>query len=143
MSLAEELIKKSGLSFLKGIDFEEQTPGRFFQKEKLNLGQGFRQFYVILGPNIESPIHNHAGQNMSETHMLLYGEGKFIIYDDKGRENQQLVLDKGKFHQIFSTTTKSPDHKYIAGPEGSITLALEKYGPGGIRTLDLRLSSPE
>jgi len=123
----KEIIAKPELSFLNGIEFEEKTPGRFFQKEKVDMGNGFKQFIVILGPNIESPIHNHTGQNMAETHLLLYGEGKFIIYNEDGSVNGVLNLKQGEFHETFSDEKVSPNHKYIAGPKGSITLALEKH----------------
>lgn len=124
MNILTEMIRKSGLNFLKSIEFEERSPGRFFQKEKIDLENGMKQFYVILGPNIESPIHNHKGEEMDETHLLLYGSGKFIIYGDNERE---LELEIGKFHPIFSTQTSTPNHKYIAGSEGSICLALERH----------------
>ena len=124
MSILTEIIEESKLDFLKNIEFEEKTPGRYFQKEKINLGNGYKQFYVVLGPNIESPIHNHKGENMVETHLLLYGSGKFIIYEDSLRE---LKLKLGDFHEIFSTESTCPDHKYIAGSKGSVCLALEKH----------------
>lgn len=122
--MLENILDKSGLDYLHKEDFEEKTPGRFFQKEKVDLGNGLKQFIVVLGPNIKSPIHNHQGENLTETHLLLWGSGRFIIYEDG--EESELILEKGKFHEIFTTPLKNPDHKYIAGPEGSITLALEK-----------------
>ncbi|MEE9525437.1 MAG: hypothetical protein V3V78_02405 [Candidatus Woesearchaeota archaeon] len=124
MDMLIEMIAKSRLDFLKDIEFEEITSGRFFQKDKIDLGNGLKQFYVILGPNVESPIHNHKGENMDEKHLLLYGSGKFIIYEANEKE---LELEKGVFHPIFSTQTYSPDHKYIAGKEGSICLVLERH----------------
>jgi len=120
------IIQKSGLNFLKNIEFEEITKGRYFQKEKINLGNSLKQFYVILAPNIESPIHTHKGQNIEETHLLLYGSGKFIIYDLHNNPEHEIVLFKGQFHKIFSAPEFTPLHKYVAGSEGSITLALEK-----------------
>ena len=124
MDMIAEMIRKSGLDFLKNIEFEEMGKGRFFQKEKIYLGKGLRQFYVILGPNVESPIHNHQGENMDEIHLLLYGSGKFVIYGDIERV---IELEIGKFHPIFSTQTSTPNHKYIAGSDGSICLALERH----------------
>ena len=119
----EKIISESGLNFLKNIDFEEKTPGRFFQKEKIDLGNGWRQFYVILLPNVESPTHNHSKERFIETHLLLFGEGKFIIY--KEHTKQEVNLEVGKFHKVFSDLKNNPKHKYIAGKQGSITLALE------------------
>ncbi|HLX55126.1 MAG TPA: hypothetical protein VKR58_14365, partial [Aquella sp.] len=107
-------------------DFEEKTPGRFFQKEKVELGEGFKQFIVIHCPSNESPIHNHQDDNMLETHLLIWGSGKFVIYD-KGKPIKELPLIKGKFHEIFSNIQNNPDHKYVTGAEGSVTLALEKH----------------
>lgn len=127
MSVLEEMIAESGLEFLSRIDFEEPTPGRFFQKRKVNIGNGLVQFYVVLGPNIESPVHNHAGQNMTETHLLLHGSGEFVIYDQQGEPEREVELVRGIFHEKFSTATQTPDHKYIAGPQGSICLASEEY----------------
>lgn len=123
--MIEDIIKKSKLDFLNEIKFVEKTPGRFFQEQKTDIGNGWYQFYVILGPNIESPIHNHNGQNMEETHMLLWGSGKFIIYSPQ--KETELILRKNEFHKIFSTKNITPDHKYVAGQEGSVTLALEKH----------------
>ncbi len=123
--MLEGFVNNLKLDFLQNIEFIEVTPGRFFQKEKIDLGNGYKQFFVVLGPNIESPIHNHKGQKMEETHLLLYGSGKFLIYRGGGIE--EIILEKGKFHKIFSDQANCPDHKYIAGKEGSITLALEKY----------------
>ena len=123
----KEIIAKSRIDFLNSLYFEEKTPGRFFQKEKVDLGEGFKKFIVILGPNMESPIHDHIGQRMTETHLLLYGEGKFIIYNKDGSINREVHLKKDQFHEIFSTSENSPKHKYVAGHEGSITLALEKH----------------
>lgn len=120
MHLIKKIIKKSGLDFLEEVDFEEKSKGRFFQKEKTEMGN-LKFFYVILGPNVESPVHNHKGENMEEAHLLLYGSGKFIIYP----EEKELKLKKGKFHPIFSSKDHTPDHKYVAGPEGSVCLALE------------------
>ena len=120
------IISRSKLGFLKKIEFTEITPGRFFQKTKIDLGNGWKQFFVILGPNIESPMHNHENQNMEETHMLLYGSGKFVIYD-KDSKQKELILSPGEFHEIFSTFNNSPNHKYIAGPKGSVTLTLEHF----------------
>lgn len=125
MDKLQEIIRKSNLDFLKDINFAEITPGRFFQKEKIDLGGGLRQFIVVLAPGVESPVHNHAGQNMEETHMLLWGSGKFLIYENG--VVKELILEKGKFHKIFTTPSYAPDHKYVAGPEGSITIALEKH----------------
>jgi len=121
------MIKKSGLDFLKDVEFERVTKGRFFEKEKTDMGNGLRQFFVILGPHIESPIHHHRGQGVAETHLLLYGSGTFIIYDKKGHVEREMKLERGIFHRIFSNAAFSPDHKYVAGPDGSIVLALEKY----------------
>lgn len=128
MDTIAEMIGRSGLDFLKNIEFEEKSEGRFFQKEKIDLGNGLRHFYVILCPNVESPIHNHQGENMDETHLLLYGSGKFVIYGGGSSGGQsELELEIGKFHPIFSTQTSTPNHKYIAGPNGSICLALERH----------------
>lgn len=123
-NMITQLIKKSGLTFLENLEFEEKNKGRFFQKDKIDLGNRLKYFYVILGPNVESPIHNHKGENVDETHLLLYGSGKFVIYDDTERE---LKLEIGKFHPIFSTINSFPNHKYVAGSEGSIVLALERH----------------
>ena len=84
------------------------------------------QFFVVLEPNVESPVHNHKGQNMEETHLLLYGSGKFIVYDENNKPKREIVCEKGKLHEIFSTVTETPNHKYVAGPEGSIAMAFEK-----------------
>ncbi len=124
MNILKKILSKAHLDFLQKIAFTEITPGRFFQKEKIDLGNGYKQFFVVLGPNVESPVHNHKGQNMEETHLLFYGSGKFIVY---GEEIEEVNLEMSKFHKIFNTKDKTPDHKYIAGPQGSITLALEKY----------------
>jgi hypothetical protein len=121
----EEFIKKSGLLFLLEIEFSEKTEGRFFQKQKKELKDGGKCFYVVLLPNVESPVHNHAGQNMSETHQLLFGSGKFVVYDADGK--REIELERNIPHPVFSTPEHSPDHKYVAGPEGSIVLALEQY----------------
>jgi len=126
MNQLELLIAESGLDFLKEIEFIEKSPGRYFQKEKIGLENGMRQFYVILAPNAQSPIHNHIGENMDETHILIHGSGKFLIYDNEGNIKKELELKKGEFHPIFSTPSESPNHRYIAGPKGSITLALER-----------------
>jgi hypothetical protein len=123
----ESIIEKSGLDFLRRIEFEQVTPGRYFQKEKTDIGNGCKMFFVVLGPNVESPVHNHAGQNMEETHLLLYGSGKFILYVDKNRPLKKFVLEEGKFHKPFSTKSETPDHQYVAGSRGSITLAIESY----------------
>ena len=122
--IIDKIIKKSGLLFLKNIEFEEKTLGRYFQKNKIDIGNGLKYFYVLLGPNTESPVHNHKNEDMEETHLLLFGSGKFIIY---GEEEKEINLELGKFHRVFSTFDNAPNHKYIAGPEGSITLALEKH----------------
>ncbi|MCC6447446.1 MAG: hypothetical protein IT215_02020 [Chitinophagaceae bacterium] len=126
MNLLNKIIEDSKLNFLNNIEFIEKTPGRYFQKNKTLISDNEYQFYVVLGPNVESPIHNHVGQNMEETHKLLYGSGKFIIYRDNGK-TEQLELKLNEFHPIFSDMQNTPDHKYIAGPKGSVTLALEKY----------------
>ena len=60
MGLVSDMITESGLDFLNTVAFEQITKGRFFQREKIDLGHGRKQFYVILGPNIESPIHDHV-----------------------------------------------------------------------------------
>jgi hypothetical protein len=127
MSVLSKMIEQSGLNFLNNIEFEEKSPGRFFQRKKIELGSGIKQFYVILGPYAESPVHNHSGENMDETHLLLCGSGKFIIYNEHGEIAEEMKLELGKFHKKFSTAISSPNHKYIAGPEGSICLASEKY----------------
>lgn len=122
----DEIIESSGLYFLKDIGFEERTENRFFQKYPLILNNEAR-FLVILGPSVESPVHNHAKENMTETHLLFYGSGRFEIYDDKGEVKRKVKLQRGRFHEPFSTPEHSPQHKYVAGPEGSICLALEVY----------------
>jgi hypothetical protein len=120
------MIGASGLKFLEDVAFDERTPGRYFQREKTDVGHGFRQFYVILAPGVESPVHDHVGDTMTETHLLLYGGGKFILYDEEGGETETVPLEIGTFHPIFSTQEETPKHKYVADPElGSITLALE------------------
>ena len=119
----EKIIDDSGFKFLKNITFEEVTPGRFFQKEKIDLGNGLRYFYVILMPNIESPIHDHSKEKIIETHQLLFGDGKFIIYENNNKQEINLELDN--FHKVFSNFENTPKHKYVAGKKGSITLAIE------------------
>lgn len=131
MSMLNEMIRKSGLRYLDGLTFEERSPGRYFQREKTDLGHGFRQMYVILAPGVESPIHDHRGEGMTETHLLLYGGGTFIMYDDEGNETGTVLLEIGTFHPVFSTPETTPRHKYVADPyQGSITLALENYSEG-------------
>jgi len=125
MTLLDDMVRKSGLLFLEGIRFDEVSKGRFFSPME-DLGNGWRQFYVVLEPSVEGPIHNHAGQRMEETHLLLYGSGKFIVYDCDVPK-REIVLVLGRFHEVFSTATQTPDHKYVAGADGSITLALEKH----------------
>ena len=120
----EEIINKSGLDFLRDINFVEKSEGRFFQKRKEDLGEGLKQFYVILLPRVESPVHDHKNENMMETHLLLYGSGRFVVY---GGNERILKLKKGKFHPVFTTPNFSPRHKYIAGQKGSICLVLEKH----------------
>jgi len=126
MGLLESLIEKSGHLYLKKLEFNELTPGRFFSKRVIDFGNGWKHFFVVLGPNVESPIHNHSGQNMAETHYLIYGSGKFIVYGDN-KPKLEIVLQKGRLHEIFSTPHFTPNHKYVAGPEGSITMAFEKH----------------
>lgn len=123
-----EMIRKSGLRYLDGLTFEERTPGRYFQREKTDLGHGYRQMYVILAPGAESPIHDHRGEGMTETHLLLYGGGTFILYDEEGNETGAVPLGIGTFHPVFSAPDVTPRHKYVADLDyGSITLALECY----------------
>jgi hypothetical protein len=126
-NILEEMIEKSGLHFLRNAEFTEMTKGRYFQKEKRDIGSAFKQFYVILGANIESPVHNHKGADMLETHLLLYGSGKLVIYDKEGEVQEELELCRGEFHRIFSTKSETPNHKYVAGPDGSILLAFEMH----------------
>jgi len=121
----EKLIRRSGLDFLMNLQLSEKTPGRIFS-EKFGGGK-IRFFYVVLLPGVESPIHNHAGENMDETHMLLHGSGRFYVYNQEGEMEQKINLRKGRFHGVFSTREFTPNHKYVAGPEGSVTLALERY----------------
>jgi hypothetical protein len=125
MNDLQKMIGASGMSFLSNIEFEEKSPGRFFQKRKISLNDRSESFYVVLCPGVESPVHNHTGEELEETHVLLYGSGKFIIYNNEGSE-RELVLEKRVFHPIFSTAFYSPDHKYIAGSDGSICIAFER-----------------
>jgi len=129
MTVLEEMIESSEMVFLRGLKFEEVSPGRHFS-QKIDLGNGWTQFYVVLGPNAESPVHNHAGENMEETHVLQYGAGSFFIYDGTGEISRVIILKKGEPHEIFSTPSETPNHKYVAGPKGSITIALEHHYAG-------------
>lgn len=131
MDMLETMLIEAGITFLGPSDFEERTPGRYFQKRQTDLGYGFRQFYVVLGPGVESPIHDHVGERLTETHLLLYGGGTFLLYDEDGKESGVMVLERGRFHPIFSTPDTTPRHKYVADPEmGSVTLALVHVLPG-------------
>ncbi|NTV40743.1 MAG: hypothetical protein HGA61_00510 [Candidatus Moranbacteria bacterium] len=126
MNTLKEILEKSRLSFLDADDFEERTPGRFFQKKKIQISERIQQFYVVLAPGIESPVHDHKGECLTEMHLLLYGGGKFEIFDDSGNIVRTVELEIGTFHPIFSTPTQTPKHKYVADLNlGSITLALE------------------
>jgi hypothetical protein len=58
---------------------------------------------------------------------LLYGSGEFIVFDKEGKVEEAPELCKGEFHRIFSTNSATPNHKYVAGPDGSILLAFEKH----------------
>lgn len=127
MDELKDIIERSRIGFLTRVEFEKVSEGRYFQKEKIIMGSGFDQFYVILLPNAESPIHNHTEDRIEETHLLLYGSGKFEIYDDKGDVIRELELKRGEFHEVFSNRERHPNHKFIAGPEGSICLALERH----------------
>ena len=119
----EDIINRFGRGEeLSENDFEEITPGRWFEKKR-RVQEGVYEFFVVLGPNKESPVHNHKGEDMAETHQLREGSGKFEIYDKNGEITEVLELVQGVFHKIFSTADTTPDHKYIAGPMGSICLA--------------------
>jgi len=104
--------------------FRQVTPGRYFSERK--HCDSITEFYVVLEPNVKGPVHNHAGQNMEETHVLLYGAGRFVIYKD-GKPARELPLEIGVPHEIFSTPKETPDHQLVAGPEGAVLMAFEKH----------------
>jgi hypothetical protein len=108
----------------EALTFRQVTQGRYFSERK--HCDNIAEFYVVLEPNVKGPVHNHAGQNIEETHVLLYGSGKFIIYRD-GLPVRELPLEQGVPHEIFSTPKEAPDHQFVAGPEGAVLMAFEKH----------------
>ncbi|MEI6731773.1 MAG: hypothetical protein WCK90_03780 [archaeon] len=122
----QKLITEAKMPYLANLQWNEETLGRHFS-EKRSPMKNIRTFWAALEPNVNSPIHNHRLDFMCETHILVHGSGKFIIYDPDGKSARNIQLIKGIPHEVFSNYIIHPDHQYIAGEEGSICLAFEYH----------------
>ena len=126
MDILRAMLEEPELSYLRDFEFQKMGEGRYFERNR-EIHNRESEFFVVLGPNSESPIHNHKGGNFSETHILRYGSGKFFIYDSKGIVMEEMVLRYDEKHPIFSTPEYSPNHKFVAGPWGCVLHAFEVY----------------